>query len=65
MVDCELQSFVSALNAYGVLILPSNEIALEDVVEYELNFMVLTFLIMFLLQMQSSWDVNIQICFSR
>ena len=64
IVDCELQSLFSALNAHGVLILPTNEIAFEDVVEYELNFIVLTFLMMFLLQMQSSWDGNIQGCFS-
>ena len=57
-------AIVSALNTYCVLILPRNEIALEDVIEYELNFMVLTFMIMILLQMQSSWDVNIQRCFS-
>ena len=36
-------AIVSALNAYCVLILPRNEIALEDVVEYELNFMVSVF----------------------
>ena len=64
IVDCEHQSLLSVLKARGVLILPTNEIAFEDVVEYELNFIVLTFLIMFLLQMQSSWDGNIQGCFS-